>query len=153
MEGKITLTDKKKANYKPLLDGGERYGYEVAKVNSIQYKNHHYFVMLLNKTSEEYTSPGIFDDETMPMDMCNFYMNADKQSVEGASHGGERRFISQKNRLSRRFFFFRLVDLFDFFFEAHVGTEDFRDKDGSVFLVVVFQEGDEHSRRCDDGVV
>ena len=90
-EGEILLTDKNDATYKlfykPLLDGGERYGYEAAKVNSIQFKNHHYFVMPLNKTPEEYSRLGIFDKEMTPIGMCNFYMNADKNIVEAASQG------------------------------------------------------------------
>lgn len=90
-EGEILLTDRNEATYKlfykPLLDGGERYGYEAAKVNSIQFKNHHYFVMPLNKTPEEYSRLGIFDKEMTPMGMCNFYMNVDKNIVEAASQG------------------------------------------------------------------
>lgn len=91
IEGQITLREKSqtqfKLYYKPLLDGGERCGYEAAKVNSIQFKNHHYFIMPLNKTPEEYSRLGIFDKEMTPMGMCNFYMNVDKNIVEAASQG------------------------------------------------------------------
>lgn len=91
IEGQITLREKSqtqfKLYYKPLLDGGERYGYEAAKVNSIQFKNHHYYIMPLNKTPEEYNRLGIFDKEMTPIGMCNFYMTVDKNIVEAASQG------------------------------------------------------------------
>lgn len=91
IEGQITLRDKSKAQYKlyykPLLNGGERYGYEAAKVNSIQFKNHHYYIMPLNKTPEEYIRQGIHDKEMTPIGMYNFYMNVDKNIVEAASQG------------------------------------------------------------------
>lgn len=88
----ILMTDKAepatyKLYYKPLLDGGARYGYEAAKVNTIQFKNHHYLIMPLNKTPEEYNRLGIFDKEMTPMGMSNFYMDVNKNIVEAASQG------------------------------------------------------------------
>lgn len=91
-QDQIVMQEKKqpasyKLYYKPLLGNGESYGYEAAKVNSIQFKNHHYFIMPMNKTPEEYVRLGIYDKEMTPKGMCNFYMNPDKKIVEVASQG------------------------------------------------------------------
>lgn len=54
---------------------------------SFPIKNHHYFIMPMNKTPEEYVRLGIYDKEMTPKGMCNFYMNPDKKIVEVASQG------------------------------------------------------------------
>ena len=43
--------------------------------------------------------------------------------------------------------------LSQFFLAAHVRTQDFGDADAAVFAQVVLQEGDQHARRRDHGVV
>ena len=78
-------------------------------------KKHHYIIVPLNKTPEEYTHPGIFDEEMMPMAMCNFYMNADKQSVGGTSQGDGAKIYFAKKPPFAAVFLFPISRSFRFF--------------------------------------
>ena len=49
------------------------------------------------------------------------------------------------------FLFYLLSD--DLFLSAHIWLQSFRDIDGTVFVVIVLQERDQHPRRSDDRVV
>ena len=48
---------------------------------------------------------------------------------------------------------FLFFNRYEFFRAAHIGLENLGNEHGAVRLKVVLEEGDEHSRRGDNGVV
>jgi hypothetical protein len=50
-------------------------------------------------------------------------------------------------------FFCSFLLCFNFCESSHVWPQDFRDRNGAVFVLEIFQDGDEDSRHCAGGAV